>query len=50
LEIKDLAGFVNAQLAGAGLFPSRSPRFYGSSAQPDQQKPKPKNRDIEPER
>jgi hypothetical protein len=45
LEIKDLAGYVNAQLSGAEIFASRTPRFT-----PSQQKQPQKGRGPEPER
>jgi hypothetical protein len=47
LEIKDLNGYLNAQLAGAGLSGSRTARLlYGSS----QEQYKPKPHDKGPER
>jgi hypothetical protein len=50
LEIRDLAGSVNSQLAAANVLASRYPRLFGQSQQQDQHKQKQKTRDHEHER
>jgi hypothetical protein len=46
IQIKALAAYLNAQLAGASLYGSRIPKLFGPSGQ-QQDKPKPKANEME---